>query len=172
MVFILNLLDSLVPQSANTPLLLDIIFYINLLATELLFSANIIQRLYRRFRRNNDCDVRTSVVEKDCSIMGAGLDRYFQYLVDLPLYISKPNKMLIVANINPCLRSCMSSGEKSLHFQKFSNIEDARRGSIYDTPETHSFMTGLKTNEVNCKITKLSFQVNRLRKRLQVISST
>ena len=81
--------------------------------------------------------------------------------------------MLIVANINPCLRSGMSrffSG-KSLHFQKFSNIEDGRRGIIYDTPETHSFMTGLKTNEVNCKITKLSYQVNRLRKQLQVVRS-
>jgi len=82
--------------------------------------------------------------------------------------------MLFVANITPCLRYAMSGifSGKSKHFQTFSNTEDGRRGTIYDTPETHSFMNGLKSSEVNCKITKLSYQVNRLRKQFQVLSLT
>lgn len=90
----------------------------------------------------------------------------------------EPLKMLFVANIYPRFRNVFAGifSSKMKSFKTFTNIEDGRRGCLYDSQETHSFMadsmSGLKASEVNCKITRLTFQVSRLRKQLQVFESS
>ena len=85
--------------------------------------------------------------------------------------------MLFVANIYPRFRNIFTGifSSKMKSFKTFSNIDDGRRGCLYDSQETHSFMadsmSGLKASEVNCKITRLTFQVSRLRKQLQVFKA-